>query len=477
MVSTEALKKIIETARQAGAEYAEVRWSKDRGRRIRVRDGETTSIDDICREGLVLRCFKEGAWGVASTPAPFAEDAERLVRRALSLIVANKLLDPSRMITLAPTKGGPGDWEVAFERDPLHEDLSLQRETLRDIDRVLKAVGQTCATRGEIVTERRERVLVTSEGHEVVQRTRGVGIDYQVAACHDDRIFWRSLGPHHYSGGWERLFDLYPRRFARQMAQEAAMIVLEPREFPGGSRDVLIMPDVMAVLLHETIGHNLDAENVLEQRSLLDAESWKGFEMGASILNVTADPTLEHAMGRCGFDDEGTPTRPWPLIREGVVVDLITGRETAAALGLGSSRGAMRAGSPLDPPQVMVPNLVMSSGAQTNEALVARVGDGLQIYGPRSWSLDERRRHIVIRCEVAQAIVEGKFVYFYPNPVISVDTQALWSRCEALGDDSTREMVSIPNQRKRGGMAVGVSHSVVSGVFRGVDMQWGRTVS
>ncbi|MCE2501946.1 MAG: TldD/PmbA family protein, partial [Dehalococcoidia bacterium] len=57
----------LDTARQQGAEYADVRLVSNREQRITVRNGvvETMTADESV--GLGIRALYDGAWGFAST--------------------------------------------------------------------------------------------------------------------------------------------------------------------------------------------------------------------------------------------------------------------------------------------------------------------------------------------------------------------------------------------------------------------------
>ena len=51
-------------------------------------------------------------------------------------------------------------------------------------------------------------------------------------------------------------------------------------------------------------------------------------------MNITADATLPGALGSFGYDDEGTPAQPVDIVREGIWVGVLSGRDSAALAGL-----------------------------------------------------------------------------------------------------------------------------------------------
>src|SRR2546421_113974 len=64
---------------------------------------------------------------------------------------------------------------------------------------------------------------------------------------------------------------------------------------------------------------------------------------GAELMNITADATLPGALGSFGFDDEGTPAHPVDIVKEGIWVGALSGRDSAALAGIERSGGAVRA--------------------------------------------------------------------------------------------------------------------------------------
>src|SRR5207302_527029 len=70
------------------------------------------------------------------------------------------------------------------------------------------------------------------------------------------------------------------------------------------------------------------------------ARGWLRYGSGA--MNITADPTSTGGLGTFGYDDEGVPAAPEPIVEAGVLRGFLTSRETSARLGAGRG-GSMRA--------------------------------------------------------------------------------------------------------------------------------------
>ena len=74
-------------------------------------------------------------------------------------------------------------------------------------------------------------------------------------------------------------------------------------------------------------------------------------------------------------DDEGTPARDAVLIRDGILTEFMSSRETAARLGIAAT-GSARAYAPNDEPLVRMRNTAILPGKSKLDDMVAGIEDG-----------------------------------------------------------------------------------------------------
>ena len=94
-------------------------------------------------------------------------------------------------------------------------------------------------------------------------------------------------------------------------------------EFQPGIFDIVMSPEIAALFMHEAIGHLLEADNFASS----DLNLKVGEQIGANILNVIDNPTLEGLSGSALYDDEGEMTREKYLIRKGRIEQLLANKE------------------------------------------------------------------------------------------------------------------------------------------------------
>jgi TldD protein len=109
---------------------------------------------------------------------------------------------------------------------------------------------------------------------------------------------------------------------------ERAVRRLEAMEAPPGRYPVIFAPGVGGILIHEIVGHALEADGILREGSWLTQLEEP---VAPRELLILDDPRRGRAPWR--IDDEATPARAVPLIREGVVAGWLHDRRSARLAG------------------------------------------------------------------------------------------------------------------------------------------------
>ena len=137
---------------------------------------------------------------------------------------------------------------------------------------------------------------------------------------------------------------------------------------------------------------------------------------GSELMNITADATLPGALGSFGFDDEGTPAHPVDIVRDGIWVGTLSGRDSAAIAGIERSAGAIRAEGFDRIPMVRMTNVGLLPGDDSLDAMIAATDDGILMDTNRSWSIDDKRLNFQFGCEIGWEIKGGKRGRLLKNP-------------------------------------------------------------
>ena len=122
---------------------------------------------------------------------------------------------------------------------------------------------------------------------------------------------------------------LTPEAIGREAAMEA-LHLLEATHPPAGEMPVILAPGHSGVLIHEAVGHLLEADFIRKKTSIF----WNklGRKVANHQVNIYDDPTLPSFRGSYNIDDEGTEPDRTPLIQEGKLVGLLQDRLSAKLL-------------------------------------------------------------------------------------------------------------------------------------------------
>lgn len=96
--------RALDAARSAGAEYADVRISRNRTQQITTREQRVTGLADTETFGLGVRVLADGAWGFAASYNLAPDELVRAARQAVSQARANASTR-KQPVALAPTAG------------------------------------------------------------------------------------------------------------------------------------------------------------------------------------------------------------------------------------------------------------------------------------------------------------------------------------------------------------------------------------
>ena len=155
---------------------------------------------------------------------------------------------------------------------------------------------------------------------------------------------------------------------------DRADTILRAKPCRGGDLPVVLGPGVTGVLLHEAIGHGLEADFHNKNTSVFYNRI--GSQISSPEVTIVDDGTRLNARGSINFDDEGTPTQCTTLLQNGMLVSLLCDRFHGAALGM-KSTGNGRRESFRHCPMPRMTNTYMKQGSSTVEEMISGIKYGL----------------------------------------------------------------------------------------------------
>ena len=170
------------------------------------------------------------------------------------------------------------------------------------------------------------------------------------------------------------LFDLHPPEEVAEVATKRSLLMLSARKAPMGRMTVVLSSEAGGTMIHEAIGHGLEADLVQQGLSVYSKKI--GEKVASPLITVVDDPTLLQKRGSFDFDDEGVASRRTILVEEGILKGYLYDRLTALEDGVESS-GNGRRESYQHKPIPRMSNTMILPGKMKPEEIVQSVEKGL----------------------------------------------------------------------------------------------------
>jgi TldD protein len=170
------------------------------------------------------------------------------------------------------------------------------------------------------------------------------------------------------------LLDLHPPEEVAEVATKRSLLMLSARKAPMGRMPVVLSSEAGGTMIHEAIGHGLEAD--LAQQGLSVYSKRLGEEVASSLITVVDDPTLPQKRGSYAFDDEGVPSRRTVLVEKGILKSYLYDRLTALEEGVESSGNGRRESYQQKPIPRMSNTMILPGGMSPGE-IVHSVEKGL----------------------------------------------------------------------------------------------------
>jgi len=120
--------------------------------------------------------------------------------------------------------------------------------------------------------------------------------------------------------GGRRDFSYYTFEIAGSLAQKAvsnAMILFDAVQPPAGQMPVVLGPGLTGVLLHEAIGHGMEAD--FNRKGISTYATMLGRKVAEPFVSIIDDGTNPQLLGSINVDDEGTLGQRTVLVRNGIL--------------------------------------------------------------------------------------------------------------------------------------------------------------
>ncbi len=472
------IQNILDLAKLKRVAYADIRVVRRQNEEIEVKNGKVEALIYDEDFGFGIRVLFQGAWGFACSSKVTKREMEAVFNKALKIAKASSRIR-GKEILFPLTSPIKDRYQTPFSIDPFGVAPEMKLHFLLDADAILRKNNKVRISEAFLGSYKTEKTFASTEGSYIEQEIVECGAGIAATVIEGNEVQVRSY-PNSFRGnfatqGYEWIEKLALPDKAEGIAEEASQL-LSAKPCPSKVTTLILDSSQLALQIHESIGHPIELDRILGTEasyagtSFLKPEMVGHLKYGSEKVNIFADATHPGGLGSFGYDDEGIKAQRVPIISQGILVNLLTSRETAHHLKK-KSNGTMRADGWNRIPLIRMTNINLEPGEWTLEQMIADTEEGLFLTTNRSWSIDDKRINFQFGTEIGWEIKNGKLGEMVKNPTYTGITPHFWNSCDAIANREHWQMWGTPNCGKgEPGQIAHVGHGTAPARFRNVQV-------
>jgi TldD protein len=350
-----------------GADHADLFFEHKRSNSIKLEDGLISQASTSIDQGVGLRVVVGDQVGYAFTEELSLEAMLGAARTAASI---------------ASGQGSPPPVSFSLREHPDHYRLELpwsqvgvdrKLPLLRKLEGLAKAKDPAIQKVGIRYHDSDSRILIaTLDGSIHTDRRPMTRLWCQCTAVRGGQTVSQGAN---LAGrrdiGWytdERLQTL------AKLAVDRTIVLFDAIRPPAGEMPVILAAGASGILLHEAIGHGMEAD--FNRKGVSIYSEMMGQRIAPDFVDIVDNGLQKHERGALNIDDEGNPTERTVLVRQGVLNSYLHDRISAKHYGT-KSTGSGRRQSFRHVIQPRMRSTYMEDGPHTKEEIIASVKKGI----------------------------------------------------------------------------------------------------
>ncbi|UCH13410.1 MAG: TldD/PmbA family protein [Bacteroidales bacterium] len=360
---------LLEKALSKGGDFADVYFEHSLENWLNLEDGKVSRSYGNVLLGVGIRTVKGDQVGYGFTQELTKESMLSAAATAASLV--NESARPvAKNLNSLKT-------ENYYPFDPSMIDLPLQSKLP-----LVKAINEKCFALSNLIVKVNagfhdsiKRILVaTSDG---VKAEDILPRNYLYASTvgeKEDRTeqSW-------YNFGGRRDFSFYTDELVTKLSEEVVgrtEKLFEAIQPPAGEMPVVLGPGVTGILLHEAIGHGMEAD--FNRKNISTYSTMIGEKVAEPFVTIIDDGTNTSQMGSINVDDEGTPGKKTILVENGILTSYLHDKISAKHYNVKPTGNGRRQNFE-HYPMPRMRNTYMLGGNETPEDVIKAAKKGIYI--------------------------------------------------------------------------------------------------
>lgn len=427
LVPMSLLEELLATAMAKGGDFAELYLERTCGNSVSLEENRIRSAAYGGSLGMGIRVIKGREVGYA-----YCDDLDPKALKdcaAVAASIANGGGAEGLTFNVSPQKL-PNRYPVS----PLPDEIApgAKVELLMRGDEIAHQYDpRVIQVMGAFVDQTKDVLIATTDG--TLSEDSRTMCRLHFSAIADDGRGDRRTGFH--GGGGRVGFGYYDEFSPEKVAEEAARMAISQLgavDAPAGPQTVVLAPGWSGILLHEAVGHGLEADFIHKGTSLYSGKL--GEKVANKLVTVVDNGEIPHKRGSLNVDDEGAIAREKVLIEDGVLKGFMVDRLSGQEMGV-ESTGSGRRQSYQHAPMPRMTNTYMAPGPHDPDEILREVKKGLYCAAFGGGQVDISNGNFVFEVQEGYLIENGKLTAPVKNAtLIGVGPEAL-KRVSRVGNN------------------------------------------
>lgn len=360
---------ILKTALSKGGDFADIFFEHTIENTLVLEDGKVNRSYGNIKLGVGIRTVKGDQVGYGYTQELTKESMLSAAKTAST--IANGNPKPFADKFKAPEIGNYYPITSSFEEIPISDKLIP-----------LKAVNETCFNKSNniikatvVLYDNIKRILVVTSDGIKAEDTRPV--TYMYVSTSGEKNGKKEQARYSLGGNYD--FSFYTNDVTKNLSDEVVkrtLTMFDAIQPPAGEMPVVLGPGVTGVLLHEAIGHGMEAD--FNRKNTSTYSNMMGKKVAPSNVTIIDDGTNPHQQGSINFDDEGIPGQKTVLVENGILKSYMHDRISAKHYGVEPTGNGRRESFEYYPIPRMR-NTYMLGGNELPEDVIKKAQNGIYI--------------------------------------------------------------------------------------------------
>jgi TldD protein len=425
-VDESTVTQVMSALTSNGADIADAYFQHTRSNKLTFTDRAVGNVGSAVEQGVGLRVVKGDHTGFA-----FTEDLS--LQSMLATAESAAVIAGGTTVTNAPALQFSPTGDLYVVAVPWG-DVGVDRKTaiLQSIDDKVRAADPAIEEVTMNWDDVDERVMIaTLDGSVATDNRPMTRLTLVVTATRDGatQTGFSSIAAR--AGiDWyteERITDLVDEAVSRTLVQ------FDARRAPSGEMPVILAAGASGVVLHEAVGHALEADFVMDGSSPYQDKI--GTPIADAEVTLVDDARLPGERGALNFDDEGTLTGRTTLVENGVLNSLLHDKASAQHFSVDPT-GSGRRESFRHAPMPRMTCTSMRDGPHSRDDIIAAVESGIVCETYSDGQVDLGGGDFTFQVKNGWLVEKGRVTAPIKDVSISGNGPELLSRITMVGNDS-----------------------------------------